>query len=148
MLQYSQYGSRSQYGAGYRLLIPRGCAPTVPNPVVWHPLSDTPTVWHPHCLAPHCLSCSLQPGDEEILSWLRSNHPSKSLLLAVNKCENVAKVGWRLWRQRAGGVGCSGGGTWQARAGSWGFCRNDIRWLGVIDTAWESVLAPGRHCAR
>ncbi|KAG2451766.1 hypothetical protein HYH02_003545 [Chlamydomonas schloesseri] len=34
----------------------------------------------------------LQPGDEEILSWLRANHPSKSVLLAVNKCENVAKA--------------------------------------------------------
>ncbi|KAG2485786.1 hypothetical protein HYH03_015497 [Edaphochlamys debaryana] len=34
----------------------------------------------------------LQPGDEEILSWLRSNHPGKSVLLAVNKCENSAKA--------------------------------------------------------
>ncbi|GLC45491.1 hypothetical protein PLESTM_001741600 [Pleodorina starrii] len=34
----------------------------------------------------------LQAGDEEILSWLRSNHPSKPVLLAVNKCENSAKA--------------------------------------------------------
>ncbi|GIL87075.1 hypothetical protein Vretifemale_15230 [Volvox reticuliferus] len=33
----------------------------------------------------------LQAGDEEILAWLRANHPSKPVLLAVNKCENVAK---------------------------------------------------------
>ncbi|KXZ52494.1 hypothetical protein GPECTOR_9g538 [Gonium pectorale] len=34
----------------------------------------------------------LQAGDEEILAWLRSNHPSKSVMLAVNKCENSAKA--------------------------------------------------------
>lgn len=34
----------------------------------------------------------LQPGDREILAWLRSNHPSKPVVLAVNKCENAQKA--------------------------------------------------------
>ena len=33
----------------------------------------------------------LQAGDQEILMWLRTHHPDKRLILAVNKCENSAK---------------------------------------------------------
>lgn len=31
----------------------------------------------------------LTAADEEILEWLRRTHPTKPLVLAVNKCENV-----------------------------------------------------------
>ena len=34
----------------------------------------------------------LTAADEEIVSWLRRTHPSKPLLLAVNKCENPHKA--------------------------------------------------------
>jgi predicted GTPase len=34
----------------------------------------------------------LQPGDEEILGWLRHNHPGKPVVLAVNKCESSTKA--------------------------------------------------------
>ena len=34
----------------------------------------------------------LQSGDAEILSWLRQKHPTKPVVLAVNKCENAAKA--------------------------------------------------------
>jgi hypothetical protein len=42
----------------------------------------------------------LQPGDREIIDWLRTTHPGKAITLAVNKCESVQKgavqVGARL----------------------------------------------------
>jgi GTP-binding protein len=34
----------------------------------------------------------LQPGDSEVLDWLRTHHPRKPVLLAVNKCDNQAKA--------------------------------------------------------
>ena len=34
----------------------------------------------------------LQPGDREVLDWLRQNHPRKKVHLAVNKCDNVSKA--------------------------------------------------------
>ena len=34
----------------------------------------------------------LQPGDREILDWLRRNHPNKPVTVAVNKCESTAKA--------------------------------------------------------
>lgn len=34
----------------------------------------------------------LQPGDREIISWLRSTHPSKPIILGINKCENSQKA--------------------------------------------------------
>lgn len=34
----------------------------------------------------------LQPGDQEILDWLRHNHPNKPVILAVNKCESTTKA--------------------------------------------------------
>jgi hypothetical protein len=34
----------------------------------------------------------LQAGDQEVLSWLRQKHPSKKVLLAVNKCDNTGKA--------------------------------------------------------
>lgn len=34
----------------------------------------------------------LQPGDREVLDWLRTNHPRKRVTLAVNKCDNVSKA--------------------------------------------------------
>lgn len=34
----------------------------------------------------------LQPGDAEILDWLRHNHPDKPVTLAVNKCESATKA--------------------------------------------------------
>ncbi len=34
----------------------------------------------------------LTASDSEILAWLRRSHPSKPVLLAVNKCENVQKA--------------------------------------------------------
>jgi GTP-binding protein len=33
----------------------------------------------------------LHPSDEEVLTWLRQHHPSKPVLLAVNKCESQTK---------------------------------------------------------
>jgi predicted GTPase len=33
----------------------------------------------------------LHPSDEEVLTWLRHNHPSKPVVLAVNKCESQTK---------------------------------------------------------
>jgi hypothetical protein len=44
----------------------------------------------------------LHPSDEEVLSWLRQHHPSKPVVLAVNKCESSTRgptqvgpgVGW------------------------------------------------------
>jgi predicted GTPase len=30
----------------------------------------------------------LQPGDRDVLSWLRAQQPAKEVLLAVNKCDN------------------------------------------------------------
>lgn len=33
----------------------------------------------------------LHPSDEEVLAWLRQHHPSKPVILAVNKCESVTK---------------------------------------------------------
>jgi GTP-binding protein len=48
----------------------------------------------------------LHPSDEEVLTWLRQNHPSKPVVLAVNKCESVTKgemqvSGWRAWCARS-----------------------------------------------
>ena len=34
----------------------------------------------------------LQAGDREILMWLRQRHPTKKVVLAVNKCENANKA--------------------------------------------------------
>lgn len=34
----------------------------------------------------------LQAGDGEIVSWLRSTHPTKPIVLAVNKCEAAQKA--------------------------------------------------------
>jgi GTP-binding protein len=34
----------------------------------------------------------LQAGDREVLDWLRTHHPRKHLLLAVNKCDNQSKA--------------------------------------------------------
>ena len=34
----------------------------------------------------------LQPGDRDILDWLRTKHPNKPVVLAVNKCENTQKA--------------------------------------------------------
>jgi hypothetical protein len=53
----------------------------------------------------------LQPGDAEILDWLRHNHPGKPVVLAVNKCESSTKadiqvggayLGWSLGREDFG----------------------------------------------
>ena len=33
----------------------------------------------------------LHPSDEEVLTWLRQNHPHKQVVLAVNKCESQTK---------------------------------------------------------
>lgn len=33
----------------------------------------------------------LHPSDEEVLTWLRQHHPSKPVVLAVNKCESQIK---------------------------------------------------------
>lgn len=33
----------------------------------------------------------LHPSDEEVLTWLRQHHPSKPVVLAVNKCESQTK---------------------------------------------------------
>ncbi len=33
----------------------------------------------------------LHPSDEEVLAWLRQNHPEKPVVLAVNKCESTTK---------------------------------------------------------
>lgn len=30
----------------------------------------------------------LHPSDEEVVAWLRQNHPQKPVILAVNKCES------------------------------------------------------------
>jgi GTP-binding protein len=50
----------------------------------------------------------LQPGDSEILDWLRHNHPSKPVVLAVNKCESTTKADIQV------GLGFGGGGGWVA----------------------------------
>jgi hypothetical protein len=34
----------------------------------------------------------LHAGDQEILDWLRKNHPKKPVTLAVNKCESTVKA--------------------------------------------------------
>jgi GTP-binding protein len=33
----------------------------------------------------------LQPGDQEIIEWIRTKHPGKPITMAVNKCESVQK---------------------------------------------------------
>jgi predicted GTPase len=40
----------------------------------------------------------LQPGDGEILDWLRHNHPGKPVVLAVNKCESTTKADIQVGR--------------------------------------------------
>jgi hypothetical protein len=54
----------------------------------------------------------LHPSDEEVLSWLRQHHPSKPVVLAVNKCESVTKGATQVcargvWPRR----GCKVAGT-------------------------------------
>ncbi len=34
----------------------------------------------------------VQPGDRDVLEWLRTHHPRKQVILAVNKCDNAAKA--------------------------------------------------------
>ncbi|KAI8466297.1 MAG: P-loop containing nucleoside triphosphate hydrolase protein [Monoraphidium minutum] len=59
----------------------------------------------------------LQPGDEEILDWLRHNHPAKPVVLAVNKCESSTKADlqaaefWELGLQPHAVSAISGSGT-------------------------------------
>lgn len=54
----------------------------------------------------------MHPSDEEVLSWLRQNHPSKPVVLAVNKCESQTKgatqVGGGGWHRNAGCAGVLG----------------------------------------
>lgn len=33
----------------------------------------------------------LHPSDAEVLAWLRQHHPSKPVVLAVNKCESTSR---------------------------------------------------------
>lgn len=40
----------------------------------------------------------LHPSDEEVLTWLRQNHPSKPVVLAVNKCESQTKGATQVGR--------------------------------------------------
>lgn len=59
----------------------------------------------------------LQAGDREILQWLRQNHPTKKVVLAVNKCESSAKADlmasefWELGLEPLAVSAISGTGT-------------------------------------
>lgn len=59
----------------------------------------------------------VQPGDEEILGWLRTRHPDKKVLLAVNKCESsqrsaiMASEFWELGLEPLPVSAISGSGT-------------------------------------
>ena len=68
----------------------------------------------------------VQPGDAEILEWLRTTHPGKAALLAVNKCENQAKAALL--------VRCGGGGGCDA-----------ARQLVAADAAEAEALKPLAH---
>ena len=56
-------------------------------------------------------------SDQEVLTWLRQSHPGKSVTLAVNKCENVAKsdeqaaVFWEFGIEPIAVSAISGSGT-------------------------------------
>ncbi|KAG1670817.1 hypothetical protein FOA52_003408 [Chlamydomonas sp. UWO 241] len=59
----------------------------------------------------------LQPGDREIVAWLRKAHPSKRLLCAVNKCDTPARADlmasefWELGLEPLPVSAISGSGT-------------------------------------
>ncbi len=50
----------------------------------------------------------LTAADEEIVSWLRRAHPSKSLHLAINKCENPQKADIQVRQSLVDAPGCLG----------------------------------------
>jgi hypothetical protein len=84
----------------------------------------------------------LHPSDEEVLAWLRQHHPTKPVVLAVNKCESVTK------------------GPTQARCNSYMpshhcHCETQIatvlevgQWLSVGAAELESIMQEGDDVAQ
>lgn len=49
----------------------------------------------------------LQPGDREILDWLRQKQPGKKVVLGVNKCESTTKADMQVRGVGGGGAASS-----------------------------------------
>ncbi len=71
-------------------------------------------------------------ADEEILAWLRKTHPSKPVVLAVNKCDNVAKADlqasefWALGLEPVAVSAISGSGEERRHIVPWPLCHPHV----------------------
>jgi GTP-binding protein len=78
-------------------------------------------------------------GDEEILSWLRREHPGKAVALAVNKCDNAPRAdeqaadfwGMGLEPLPLSAISGSGESAAPAKCGVWGGVGWGVGWGGV-----------------
>lgn len=79
----------------------------------------------------------LHPSDQEVLTWLRHNHPSKPVVLAVNKCESTTKGATQvnIYRVEDAGLGC------RVYMGMFGFYEEVLTWLRHNHPSKPVVLA-------